>query len=129
MRSLPPISRDGSTCHFDSREPVARWLKVGSIRWADDLAVRRADRIDGAGDISTVHAPRGSLTEGCTRGDVAFDATPSLPDYCTKLMLLPISFVGDVVDTINKEGTTHTEVFRRGDEALDSSVKVCEVAG
>jgi hypothetical protein len=47
----------------------------------------------------------------------------------TKLMPLPIPFVGDVIDTINKKGTTRKEVFKRGDEALDPPVKACEVSG
>ncbi len=47
----------------------------------------------------------------------------------TKLMPLPIPFVGDVVDTLNKKGTTRKEVFKRGDEALDPPVKACEIGG
>jgi hypothetical protein len=47
----------------------------------------------------------------------------------TKLLPLPIPFVGDVMDTVNKKLTTRKEVFKRGDEVLDPPVKACEVSG
>ncbi len=47
----------------------------------------------------------------------------------TKLMPLPIPFVGDVAEAINKKGSTRKEVFKRGDEALDPPVKACEISG
>jgi hypothetical protein len=81
MRSLVSISRDGSVYRFDSREPVVQRLKAGSILWIYDLAVKRVDRIDNAGDIIVVHTSPVSLTETFTRADIAFDAAPSLPDY------------------------------------------------
>jgi hypothetical protein len=81
MRSLVSISRDGSVYRFDSREPAVQRLKAGSILWIYDLAVKRVDRIDNAGDIIVVHTSPVSLTETFTRADIAFDAAPSLPDY------------------------------------------------
>jgi hypothetical protein len=81
MRSLVSISIDGSVYRFDSREPVVQRLKAGSILWIYDLAVKRVDRIDNAGDIIVVHTSPVSLTETFTRADIAFDAAPSLPDY------------------------------------------------
>jgi hypothetical protein len=47
----------------------------------------------------------------------------------TKLLPLPIPFVGDVMDSVNKKLTTRKEVFKRGDEVLDPPVKACEVSG
>jgi hypothetical protein len=81
MRSLVSINRDGSTYRFDSREAVVQRLKVGSILWIYDIAVRRVDRIDNTGDITVVQTSPVSLTEAFTRADIAFDAAPSLPDY------------------------------------------------
>lgn len=81
IRSLVSISRDGSIYRFDSREPVVQRLKAKSILWIYDLAVRRVDRIDDAGDITVIYTSPVSLTEAFTRADIAFDAAPSLPDY------------------------------------------------
>jgi len=81
LRSLVSVSRDGSTYRFDSREPVVQRLKVGSILWIYDLALRRVDRIDNTGYITVVRTSPASLAEAFTRADIAFEAAPSLPDY------------------------------------------------
>jgi histone H3/H4 len=46
----------------------------------------------------------------------------------TKLMPLPIPFVGYIADALSKQGTVRKEVFQRGDEVLDPPVKACEIS-
>jgi hypothetical protein len=80
LRSLLGVSRDGSTFRFARAEPVVGRIKPGSILWIYDIAVRHVDRLEAAGDLVVVRTSPASLTQAFTRADIAFDATPSLPD-------------------------------------------------
>ena len=83
MRALLGVSRDGSTFRFAAGEPVLKRIRTGSVLWIYDIAVRKVDGVDAAGDTVVVRTSPASLTQAFTRADIEFDAAPSLVDYYT----------------------------------------------
>lgn len=81
MRSLRSISLDGSTFRFLTSEPAVATLKVGSILWVWDIAVRKVDHLGAEGDVTVVHTQPVALNEALTDAHIAFDSAVSLPDY------------------------------------------------
>ncbi|HVN46972.1 MAG TPA: hypothetical protein VMT66_17215 [Steroidobacteraceae bacterium] len=81
IRSLRSISLDGSTFRFLASEPAIANLKVGSILWIWDIAVRKVDLISLEDDITAVHTQPVALNEALTEAHIAFESAVSLPDY------------------------------------------------
>jgi hypothetical protein len=81
MRSLRSISLDGSTFRFLTSEPAIANLKVGSILWIWDIAVRKVDTISVEDELTAVHTRPVALNEALTQAHIAFESPVSLPDY------------------------------------------------
>ena len=81
MRALRAISRDGSGYTFAASEPVIGKIKPGSILWVWNIAVRRVDSVETAGDTTVVHTRPVALTEALTQARIEFDSAVSPRDY------------------------------------------------
>lgn len=81
LRSLRSVSRDGSTFVFASSEPAVGRLKVGSILWVWDLAVRKVDGVATAGGLTRVHTLPVALTEAIPDADIEFDARAPFGEF------------------------------------------------
>ncbi len=81
MRSLQAISEDGSDYTFSAAEPAIAGLRVGSILWIWDIAIRRVDSLSRSGDVIVAHTGMVPVTQIWTDADIEFHAPVSLPDY------------------------------------------------
>lgn len=81
MRSLRAVSRDGSTYTLDSGDPAVAKLKAGSILWIWDVAVRKVDSVEVAGDVARVHTSSVPLNEAMPNAQIEFEAPLTLTNY------------------------------------------------
>ncbi|MBV8909392.1 MAG: hypothetical protein JOZ89_01395, partial [Gammaproteobacteria bacterium] len=70
-----------STFRLATAEPVVAQLKVGSILWIWDIALRKVDGIGIEDDVTVVHTQPVALNEALTDAHIAFESSVSLPDY------------------------------------------------
>ncbi len=81
LRSLRTISQDGSTYTFAASEQAVGKIKRGNILWIWDVALRKVDSVENAGDTIVIHTRPVALTEALSSAKIEFDSAVGLRDY------------------------------------------------
>ena len=126
LRALLGVSRDGSTFRFAAGEPVVKRIRPGSVMWIYDLAVRKVDGVNAAGDTVVVRTSPASLTQAFTRADIEFDAAPSLVDYYTAYR--PHQKTAHAAWRQHQPRTLSSAVWRGDTDATPSLLKISDDA-